>query len=292
MRPAFFYYQNVKNIIAAFGTIFSDVSYINDYDQEILVPLHYSPREKFIEFTQVKYDYDGALDTDTTLPRMGFELISVDYDSTRMLNPMSRMMHLKDSSPEFMFNRIPYNFAFNLYIATRKFEDSLKIIEQIIPFFTPDLNITIKDKEDFGISTDVPVILNNTSFNIDWQGNFETRRTVQWDLSFTAEAYLYSNVREQSRIKETIVKMSNEDFSKVYESLISEVEPRSANKDDPHTIIDQIINGLPPSKMTLDFLTGEELNVETDSDENYTPLQIREMITGSILSIVSMKNSL
>lgn len=30
-RPSFFYYQTVKNIIAAFGTIFSDVSYINDF---------------------------------------------------------------------------------------------------------------------------------------------------------------------------------------------------------------------------------------------------------------------
>ena len=291
-RPAYFYYQNVKNIIAAFGTIFSDVKYINDYGQEILVPLHYSPREKFIEFTQVKADYDGALDTDTTLPRLGFELTSVDFDSTRMLNPMSRINHISGSNSEYMFNRIPYNFAFTLYLATRKFEDSLKIIEQIIPFFTPDLNITVKDKEDFGISTDIPVILNNTSFTIDWQGSFETRRTVQWELSFTAEAYLYSNVREQTRIKETIIKMSNDDFNKVYESLISEVEPRSANKEDPHVIIDNIIDGLPPSKMTLDFSSGEVLLVEPDSSINYTPLQVRDLVAGSTMSVVSMKNSL
>lgn len=31
MRPSYFYYQNVKNIIAAFGTIFSDVIYVNDF---------------------------------------------------------------------------------------------------------------------------------------------------------------------------------------------------------------------------------------------------------------------
>ena len=257
-----------------------------------MVPLHYSPREKFIEFTQVKADYDGALDTDTTLPRLGFELTSVDFDSTRMLNPMSRINHISGSNSEYMFNRIPYNFAFTLYLATRKFEDSLKIIEQIIPFFTPDLNITVKDKEDFGISTDIPVILNNTSFTIDWQGSFETRRTVQWELSFTAEAYLYSNVREQTRIKETIIKMSNDDFNKVYESLISEVEPRSANKEDPHVIIDNIIDSLPPSKMTLDFSSGEVLLVESEQDTNYTLLQVRDLVTGSTMSVVSMKNSL
>lgn len=205
---------------------------------------------------------------------------------------MSRMTHIRGSNPEYMFNRVPYNFAFTLYLATRKFEDSLKIIEQIVPFFTPDLNITVKDKEDFDISTDIPVILNNTSFTIDWQGNFETRRTVQWELSFTAEAYLYSNVREQTRIKETIVKMSNADFNKVYESLLSEVEPRSANREDPHVIIDSIVDGPPPSKMTIDFSTGEELRVESDSDVNYTPLQVRDMVTGSTMTVVPMRNSL
>lgn len=292
MRPSFFYYQTVKNIIAAFGTIFSDVVYINDYGQEILVPLHYAPREKFIEFIQVKSDYDSALDTDTTLPRFGFELTSVDFDSTRMLNPMSRMTHRTDSESRYMFNRVPYNFAFSLYLATRKFEDSLKIVEQVIPFFTPDLNITIKDKEDFDISTDIPVVLNNTSFVIDYQGSFESRRTVQWDFSFTAKGYLYSNVREQTRIKETIIKMTNQDFNKVYESFISEVEPRSANKTDPHTIKDTIIDGPPPSKLTIDFGAGEILEMDSEEDTDYTIFGIREMVAGSAMRVVTMQGSL
>jgi len=292
MRPSFFYYQTVKNVIAAFGTIFSDVIYVNDYGQEVLVPLHYAPREKFVEFIQVKPDYDNALDTDTTLPRFGFELISVDFDSTRMLNPMSRMTHRTDSESRYMFNRVPYNFAFNLYLAARKFEDSLKIVEQIVPFFTPDLNITIRDKEDFDISTDIPVVLNNTSFVIDYQGSFETRRTIQWDFSFTAKGYLYSNVREQTRIKETIIKMTNQDFNKVYESFISEVEPRAANKTDPYIIKDTIIDGPPPSKLTINFGSGELLEMGLSQDTRYTIFGIREMSTGSTMSVVPMPGSL
>jgi|MudIll2142460700_1097286.scaffolds.fasta_scaffold43818_4 hypothetical protein len=292
MRPSFFYYQTVKNVIAAFGTIFSDVIYVNDYGQEVLVPLHYAPREKFVEFIQVKPDYDNALDTDTTLPRFGFELISVDFDSTRMLNPMSRMTHRTDSESRYMFNRVPYNFAFNLYLAARKFEDSLKIVEQIVPFFTPDLNITIRDKEDFDISTDIPVVLNNTSFVIDYQGSFETRRTIQWDFSFTAKGYLYSNVREQTRIKETIIKMTNQDFNKVYESFISEVEPRAANKTDPYIIKDTIIDGPPPSKLTINFGSGELLEMGPSQDTRYTIFGIREMSTGSTMSVVPMPGSL
>jgi hypothetical protein len=174
----------------------------------------------------------------------------------------------------------------------RKFEDSLKIVEQVIPFFTPDLNITIKDKEDFDISTDIPVVLNNTSFVIDYQGSFESRRTVQWDFSFTAKGYLYSNVREQTRIKETIIKMTNQDFNKVYESFISEVEPRSANKTDPHTIKDTIIDGPPPSKLTIDFGAGEILEMDSEEDTNYTIFGIREMVAGSTMRVVTMQGSL
>ena len=191
-----------------------------------------------------------------------------------------------------MYNRIPYNFAFNLYLATRKFEDSLKIVEQVIPFFTPELNITIRDKEDFGLKTDIPVVLNNTSFTIDWQGSFETRRTVQWDLSFTAKGYLYSNVREQKRIKETIIKMSNADLSKVYESLISVVEPRSAEKTDTYKIIDEVYEGLPPVKMTFDFQTGELVNNDSVNDTNFTTFTLREMVTGEQLQIIPSTNSL
>lgn len=293
MRPSFFYYQTIKNIIAAFGSVFSDVVYINDFGQEITVPLHYAPREKFIEYIEVKSDYDGALDTDTTFPRFGFELVSVDFDASRMLNPMSRITHKNDNEAKFMFNRIPYNFAFNLYLATRKFEDSLKIVEQVIPFFTPDLNLTIKDKEDFDLSTDLPIVLNNSSFSIDYQGSFETRRTVQWDFSFTAKGYLYSNVREQSRIKETVIKMTNQDFDKVYESLTSEIEPRQANKSDNHIIKNLIIDGSPPNKFDLIFNSGESIDIESSqNDEKYTVLNIREMCCGTSMFVVPMKNSL
>ena len=300
-RQTYFYYSTIKNTIAAFGTIFSDVVYVNDYGDEILVPLHYAPREKFIEFIQVKTDYDNALDTDTTLPRFGFELVSIDFDSTRMLNPMSKIHSTKYGTSEYMFNRIPYNFAFNLYLATRKLEDSLKIMEQVIPFFTPELNITVKDKEDFDISTDIPVILNNTSFTIDYQGSFETRRSIQWELSFTAKGFLYSNVREQKRIKETIVKMSNADFSKVYETLISEVEPRTAKKEephtikdreDPHTVKDSIIDGPPPVRMTFDIASGELAESDSDSRDPYTVVHPRSFITGSTLNVVPMSGSL
>lgn len=123
--------------------------YENDFGEMIKVPIHYSPKEKFIEMIRVANDFDDGFETQLTLPRFGFELISLDYDGVRMTNPLSRIKDVDDHNAQYMLNRVPYNFSFTLYLATRKFEDSLKIIEQIVPFFTPDLNISIKDKSDF-----------------------------------------------------------------------------------------------------------------------------------------------
>lgn len=292
MRPEFFYYSTIKNLIAAFGILFRDVEYVNDWGQSIKVPIHYLPREKFIEITQVSADHDDGYETMVTLPRFGFELTSVDYDSTRMLNPMSRMRDTQDEAHRYMFNRVPYNLAFSLYLATIKFEDSLKIVEQILPFFTPDLNISIKDKEDFDIYTDIPITLNNSGFMIDYMGGFELRRTVQWSFAFTAKAYLYSNVREQKRIKETIVKMTNNDLSLVYETMTSEVLPRSANKNEAHIIKERVYNDNKPESLSFDFFNGSSFSPDSDQTEGFSVFDFHEMTDGASMTIVPTKNSL
>lgn len=226
------------------------------------------------------------------LPRFGFELTSVDYDSTRMVNPMGKMRHTEDEHHRYMFSRIPYNFAFSLYLATVKFEDSLKIVEQIIPFFTPELNITIKDKEDFDIYTDIPIVLNNSSFMIDYMGGFETRRTIQWTFAFTAKAYLYSNVREQTRIKETIIKMTNRDLNLVYETLISEVNPRNVEKTEAHQIIDTVLEGPPPARFDLAFSEGVSISLDSGVELPYTVFELHPMSTGERSDVVPMAKSL
>lgn len=293
MRPEYFYFGTIKNIIAAFGILFRDVDYVDDWGNSITVPIHYSPQEKFIEMVQVSADHDDGYETMVTLPRFGFELTSIDYDSSRMLNPMSRMSDAFGTEHKYMYNRVPYNFTFSLYLAVRKFEDGLKIVEQVVPFFTPDLNITIKDKEDFDYSTDIPITLNDLNFQIDWQGGFETKRTIIWNFSFTAKAFLYSNVRQQGRIKETIVKMTNFDFNKVYESLISTVEPRNADRDDSHEIVDEIIEGLPPTKLSFNIQSGTVLSENAiGSALPYTVIDLKTAATGSSMKVVPFPGSI
>ena len=80
-------------------------------------------------------------------------------------------------------------------------DDSLQIIEQILPYFHPDYTLTINDMADMGIKRDVPIVLNSISYEDDYEGDFTNRRALIYTLSFTAKFYLYGPVTSQSIIK-------------------------------------------------------------------------------------------
>lgn len=241
MAREVFYYGTTKKIIVAFGTIFDEVRFNDGFGREILVPLHYSPRAKWLETLQSNPDMD-QLNIDTILPRMGFELTGLNFAAERHTNPLNRFDDVdgEDDTNQFMFNRVPYDFQFDLNIATLRYEDLLKIVEQIIPFFTPELTVTINDMEEFNNPTNVPIVLNSVSIQTDYEGSMDTRRTVLGVLQFTAKGFLYSNIRKAGRIKKTILELHNQDFNDVFDRFTSEVVPREANKSDPHTILDRV----------------------------------------------------
>lgn len=237
MARPIFYHQTVKNLIVAFGSIFDEVSFISEQNETVRVPISYAPKSKFVEFYNSEPSFD-TYDSKFTLPRMAFELTGMNFAPERYNNPLGRIT--SDNSTKFMYARVPYDFSFSLYLATKSFEESLKIVEQIIPYFTPELTVTINDQVDLSLKTDVPVVLNSVGFNIDYEGSFESKRTIEWTLGFTVKSYMYSHVKTSDLIKETIVNMQQEDVDRKFSQLISVVNPRTADKDDPHVVIETI----------------------------------------------------
>lgn len=241
MRPIF-YYNTTKNIITAFGSLFDEIRFVNDYNEEIRVPISFAPKEKFIEYIHSKPDQEST-DYMVILPRMAFELDSMNFAPERHTNPLNKFIDRRENNEKMMFNRIAYDYNFSLYIASKKFEESLKIVEQILPFFTPTLNLTIKDKEEFQLSTDIPIVLNTVSHEIDYEGSFDSKRTVIWTIQFTAKAFLYSNVRDSTIIKKAIVDVTQKELDRRYFQLTEEVIPNSAGPTDPHEIEEIITYG-------------------------------------------------
>ena len=202
-----FYHESIRKVIIAFGTTFNNIQLVrkdNDGNikQSMKVPLAYGPRQKWL--ARLNEDADLSKAVAITLPRIGFEIQNLQYDPGRKLNRVQKIKKVKgknDDRLDTQYMPVPYNLNIQLYVMAKESDDSLQIIEQILPYFQPDYTLTINDMADMGIKRDVPIILNSVSYEDNYQGDFETRRALIYTLDFTAKFYLYGPVTSSSVIK-------------------------------------------------------------------------------------------
>ena len=103
------------------------------------------------------------------------------------------------------FTEVPYNIGFNLAIGARTTDDCLQIVEQILPYFTPEFTLTINFTESMNTKIDVPIILNSVSPEFEYEGDTSTQRNVTFNLQFTALSYVFSPVKTNNIIRSTDV---------------------------------------------------------------------------------------
>ena len=208
-----FYHGTIRRLVIGFGTLFNDIHIQRkDSDGNVVldykVPFAYGPKEKFI----ARLNQGGSISTETdvqiTLPRIGFEMAAMTYDSTRKLNLLNKHQKVTsgDSSRvDWQFQGVPYNIEFNLSVMVKNVDDGLQIIEQILPYFSPDFNITLKDNPDLTFSTDVPISLISINSEDEYEGDFDTRRVLTWTLSFLARATIYPSTSDRGIIRKVTV---------------------------------------------------------------------------------------
>ena len=208
MLGSTFYHQTIRKYVAAFGTLFNDLKVERKNSggavvERVGVPLAYGPRQKWLLALRESIEQRKVLSTKT--PRMGFALTGLNYDPGRKLNTLGRNVAANTSagtsSLMTQYNPVPYNFDFELYILVNNAEDGTQILEQILPYFTPEFTITINTIPDMGIKADVPIVLNSASQTDEYEGDQATRRTIIWTLSFLLKGQIYPDIKTSSVIK-------------------------------------------------------------------------------------------
>ena len=188
-----FYHSTIRKTVVAFGTIFNNIQ-IRRVDgsgnvaQSLRVPLAYGPKGKFLARLFENPSFSNKVQT--TVPRMGFDISSFSYDSTRKLNTLNKRRKIDsadNSKLDFQYLSVPYNIDFNLYIFAKQQDDALQCVEQILPYFTPAYTLTINAVPEMGIKQDFPVILNSLTYEDDYEGDFATRRSIVYTLTFTVK---------------------------------------------------------------------------------------------------------
>lgn len=246
-----FYFSAIRKYVILFGTLFNNI-HISKADKNgnvtliERVPIGYGPKDKML----ARVVQDPNIDRPTAtypLPMMAFEMTGFDYDGSRKLQTINRIASVDpddNSKNKYQYMPVPYNINFQLSILVKNAEDGNKIVEQILPYFTPDWTTTVHLIPEMSVTMDIPVILNRVNLEDVYEGDFKERRSMVWTLEFTMKAYLYGPVKKSKTIK-----FSNTEFFIVKGDM-------AANSSNPVAAFVQIqpgltANGQPTSNSSL-----------------------------------------
>ena len=215
MLGQYFYNETIRKTIIAFGSLFNDINITRKNAegtavQYLKVPLAYGPKQKFI----IRLEGDPNLDQKVaiTLPRIGFEINGLDYAPERKLNRIIKKRKVQNTEDDKLksmltqYSPVPWNIGFELFVMARNSDDGIQIVEQILPFFQPEYTVTIKEVPQMDTIRDVPIILNNISYEDTYEGDFTTRRAIIYTFNFTAKTYVYGPVISSKQITKAEVK--------------------------------------------------------------------------------------
>ncbi len=212
-----YYHRTTIAGLLAFGRLFNNLHIIrkdptdstDQWAQTLKIPIDLSNKEKWLR----RIDEEPELEKQKGIvfPRMAYEPTGFAYDPTRKTTRMERIRSQPSEDERFHeFSPVPWNMDVSLYIGTRNFEDNLQIVEQILPYFTPEFTLAVEVIPEMEIVKNIPIILNGWSFQDDFEGDFSSRRQITSTLSFTLKLDLFGPVRSQGVIKELDIFLPNQ----------------------------------------------------------------------------------
>jgi hypothetical protein len=194
-----FYNRTIRKVVVGFGSIFNEI-YVHRFNkdgseqQRMLVPLSYGAKEKYM--TRIVSDPNLTKSVNIVVPRMSFNLDGMNYDlSRKKQSTLQNFSYTQTNGVSSQYAPVPYNFDFSFSIYVRHTEDGTQILEQILPFFTPDFTVTVNFIDGMCQKYDMPIILNSVTNNTDYEGDMLTTRLITWDLQFTAKGYIWPAVK-------------------------------------------------------------------------------------------------
>lgn len=265
-----FYNETLRRYVIVFGTLFNDLT-IKKRDQagnvvkSVSVPLSYGPKEKFLARRDGDPDFTNVINQ--RLPRISYEITGFTYGNDRKLNSAHRYT-IKDPTDPNKYSTtyvpVPYDINFQLNIMTRSIDDGSQILEQIIPYFTPEWTNAVKILDDIDIVLDCPVVMNSITNTDSYEGDWQERRAVIWTIDFTMKCYFFGPVKDKK-----VIKISN---TNLYANTAADARVSATIRVAPGMDAD----GNPTTDPSLSI---NPLDIEADDNWDYT-IEIQEPDNG------------
>lgn len=215
-----FNHNLTKKYIVIFGMLFDNITIDkfvsedkrnnkNDIEntdiiKEINVPISYSNKNKLIlNYLRRGNDPNNIRDLiETTVPRIGYQFTNIRYDRSRKINRLHFLQ--SPTSVNTTINRqyapVPYNIDVEMSILVKKTIDGTKIVEQILPMFSPQIHVTSNLIPENDIKLDIPIVLNSVHLEEDYEKDYTERRIINWGMNFTIKGYYFGKINTEKII--------------------------------------------------------------------------------------------
>ena len=282
----YFYNEILRRTIIGFGTLFNGISIKQD-GSPLRVPLAYGPTQKFLARLTQSPDLNKA--TSLSLPRMSFEFTGLTYDPSRKVTTTQKIVVQNPDSDtpdeKKVYMPVPYNMQFELAIMCKLNDDALQIVEQILPYFQPQYNLTVQLMETIKEKRDIPIVLENVTMQDDYEGDYTSRRVLMYTMRFTAKTYLFGPVTSATKdiIKGVSVRYLAGGSKSTERDITYSVKPRAV-KDYTDDVVTNLSEDITAEAVTINVDDGSNVTVkkyiEVDGEEMYVT-----KITGNKLNV-------
>ena len=221
-----FYHATMRKSVAIFGTLFNNLKVLRkkadgSIINQVRVPLSYGPKQKFLARLDQETGFDAPMAI--KLPRMAFEITGLSIDSLQKGQKRNKIVeaHASDVGKKKTINHhTAYNIEMSLYIMAKNQDDGLQIVEQILPYFSPEYNVSITPVSGFNHKQDVSVILGAVAIDDQYEGDFTERRVLIYQLDFTMKMKFYGPTGNEGIIREINIDFHNKDLtSELFEEM-------------------------------------------------------------------------
>lgn len=213
MFGQYFYHEKIRKCVAVFGRLFNNL-YVMRQDangqvlSQLKVPLSYAPKRKFLDRLAENPDLINDTKVAIKLPRMSFEIVNFAYDASRQLSKVTNFNAIGagPNRRQKFYSPVPYRISFQLNIYAKTQDDALQVVEQIIPTFNPQYTLTILPFPDSypTLKEDLPITITGLSFQDDYEGSMESRRTIIYTLDFDMNVMFYGPIVSGEVIRKSV----------------------------------------------------------------------------------------
>ncbi len=198
-------HNTIRKLIVAFGQLFSNIKIqrtnetTQSVEQLIDVPISYGNKEKW--YSRLKEEPNIDTRVLITLPRIGFEIVGMEYDARRKLNKFNQYRACSPTANGAFLSTYtpsPYMIDIQMFVMTKTLDDMFQIIEQIVPYFGPQYTLSINNVEEIGMTLDVPITLERVEFTDSYAGPMENRREIVGTLTFNAAVEFVGPTKDDS----------------------------------------------------------------------------------------------